>query len=254
MVTEVDTGRLELVDERLLTIQNRFRDVFGWDETDDRDSAVALVEVVEEVRIDAWSRTMREGALASLRGKIAGGHPTAVLGAAVEPVEVINALAAGCSLVAADGSVGVLEELPASVAEVARQRLLLVVSDGDGGLERLLAAAGRGIPFAVHAHGDNELEWRTLLTAFADAATPPPLIITHQTSTTLLGAYNPGGFTDGDRAACMLVALGCPPADIRLLGFQSDVIGRWSGDTDGKIKLKKLKWMDDVLDILFDGG
>jgi len=41
--------------------------------------------------------------------------------------------------------------------------------------------------------------------------------------------------------------------DIRLLGFQSDVVGRWSGDTDEQIKLKKLKWMDEVLDILFRG-
>ncbi|MCH2358290.1 MAG: hypothetical protein MK235_02065 [Candidatus Poseidoniales archaeon] len=253
MVTEADAGRLEFMDERLFTIQGRFRDAFGWDEVDDRASAVALVKAVEDVRIALWSRSMREATLASLRGRLARGQPTAVLGAAVEPVEVISALAAGCSLVAADGGVGVLEELPASVAEVARQRLLLVVSDGDGGLERLLAVAARGVPFAVHAHGDNEQEWRTLLTAFADSATPPPLILTHQTPTTLRGADNPGGFTDGDRAACLLVALGCAREDIRLLGFQSDVVGRWSGDTDQQIKLRKLKWMDEVLDILFKG-
>ncbi|HIM92506.1 MAG TPA: hypothetical protein EYM62_01045 [Candidatus Poseidoniales archaeon] len=250
-MTEADAGRLEFMDERLFTIQGRFRDAFGWDEVDDRASAVALVKAVEDVRIALWSRSMREATLASLRGRLARGQPTAVLGAAVEPVEVISALAAGCSLVAADGGVGVLEELPASVAEVARQPLLLVVSDGDGGLERLLAVADRGVPFAVHAHGDNEQEWRTLLTEFADSATPPPLILTHQTPTTLRGADNPGGFTDGDRAACLLVALGCAREDIRLLGFQSDVVGRWSGDTDQQIKLRKLKWMDEVLDILF---
>jgi uncharacterized Rossmann fold enzyme len=253
MLTEENTGRLEFVDERLFTIQGRFREAFGWDEVNDRASAVALVKAVEEVRIGAWSRAMREATLASLKGKLAKGQPTAVLGAAVEPIDVISALAAGCSLVAADGGVGVIEELPASVAEAARQRLLLVVSDGDGGLDRLLAAASRGVPFAVHAHGDNEQEWRTLLTAFSDSATPPPLILTHQTSTTLRGADNPGGFTDGDRAVCLLAALGCAPSDIRLLGFQSDVVGRWSGDTDGQIKLKKLKWMDEVLDILFAG-
>jgi len=253
MLTAENTGRLEFVDERLFTIQGRFREAFGWGEVDDRASAVALVKAVEEVRIGAWSRAMREATLASLKGKLAKGQPTAILGAAVEPIDVISALAAGCLLVAADGGVGVIEELPASVAEAARQRLLLVVSDGDGGLDRLLAAASRGVPFAVHAHGDNEQEWRTLLTAFSDSATPPPLILTHQTSTTLRGANNPGGFTDGDRAACLLAALGCAPSDIRLLGFQSDVIGRWSGDTDGQIKLKKLKWMDEVLDILFEG-
>ena len=191
MVAKTDTGRLGLVDKRLFTIQDRFRDAFKWDEVDDRASAVALVEAVEEVRIAAWSRTVREATLASLRGRLARGQPTAVLGAAVEPVEVISALAAGCSLVAADGGVGVLEELPASVAEVARQRLLLVVSDGDGGLERLLAVAARGVQFAVQAHGDNEQEWRTLLTAFADSATPPPLILTHQSTTTLRGADKP---------------------------------------------------------------
>ena len=249
-----NTGRLAAVDERLLSIQDGFRDAFGWTEEDDRASAVALVAAAEEVRISAWTQPLREGALGSLRGSLADGRQVAVLGAAIEPVEVIRALASGCSLVAADGAVGVFGELPVSVADTAWKRLLLVVSDGDGGLDRLLQAQDRGVAFAIHAHGDNEAEWRALLTAFADSESPPPLIITHQTSTTLRGAHNPGGFTDGDRAACLLAALGCPFSDIELLGFQSALVGRWTGDTDEATKLRKLKWMDEVLDILSQGG
>jgi len=62
--------------------------------------------------------------------------------------------------------------------------------------------------------------------------------------------YNPGGFTDGDRAACIVAACGIPNNKIRLIGFRSDKIGRWTGVTDPVRKLRKLKWMDAVLDIL----
>jgi hypothetical protein len=58
------------------------------------------------------------------------------------------------------------------------------------------------------------------------------------------------GFTDGDRAACIVAACGIPINKIRLIGFRSDKIGRWTGITDPVRKLRKLKWMEAVLDIL----
>jgi uncharacterized Rossmann fold enzyme len=62
--------------------------------------------------------------------------------------------------------------------------------------------------------------------------------------------YNPGGFTDGDRAACIVAAFGISIESIKLIGFCSNKIGRWTGITDPIRKLRKLKWMDRVLEIL----
>jgi uncharacterized Rossmann fold enzyme len=63
------------------------------------------------------------------------------------------------------------------------------------------------------------------------------------------GMYNPGGFTDGDRAACFLTALGARKENIKLLGTRSDIVGRWSGDTEESSKLQKLQWMKSILEI-----
>ena len=57
-----------------------------------------------------------------------------------------------------------------------------------------------------------------------------------------------GGFTDGDRAVCIAFALGA--TEVELVGFSIDDVGQWSGVTDEKRKLIKLKWMNKVLQIL----
>jgi len=61
------------------------------------------------------------------------------------------------------------------------------------------------------------------------------------------GMHNPGGFTDGDRAACFARSLGVPAASITMLGARTDLVGRWSGITDPETKMAKLQWMDKVL-------
>jgi uncharacterized Rossmann fold enzyme len=60
--------------------------------------------------------------------------------------------------------------------------------------------------------------------------------------------HNPGGFTDGDRAVCIAFALGAD--EVELVGFSIDEVGIWSGVTDKKRKLMKLKWMNKVLKLL----
>ena len=62
--------------------------------------------------------------------------------------------------------------------------------------------------------------------------------------------YNPGGFTDGDRAICFLLSLGVPIERIVLLGTRTDVVGKWSGNTNPEEKLVKLQWMAKILDII----
>ena len=73
------------------------------------------------------------------------------------------------------------------------------------------------------------------------------MLLTHQCPTAIEGMHNPGGFTDGDRAACLLVALGVNHSRLSIVGFRSDRIGRWTGATDPIIKMQKLQWMDEVL-------
>jgi uncharacterized Rossmann fold enzyme len=61
--------------------------------------------------------------------------------------------------------------------------------------------------------------------------------------------HNPGGFTDGDRAACILTALGVSKNQIKMLGTRTDVVGRWSGKTQEQTKIEKLQWMSRILSI-----
>ncbi|GIS92094.1 MAG: hypothetical protein CM1200mP21_03890 [Candidatus Poseidoniales archaeon] len=119
--------------------------------------------------------------------------------------------------------------------------------EGEGTYE----AVERSKPIFLHAHGDNRTDWEALLDYASQVATPPPLILTHQTNSPIEGMSNPGGFTDGDRAACIVRSIGVPLESISMLGTRTDVVGRWSGEiSDEKAKLEKLKWMREVLKIL----
>jgi len=235
------------VDDELLAIQTEVREHFGWKLDTDTSSARSMLEAVEASQIDNWTRPRRAANVAGLiRRMVLRPTEVAVLGAAVEADEVLRVLERPALLVAADGSAGVLSTLPNSTAERAWSRLACIVSDGDGG-QGTIEAVKRGIPVFLHAHGDNFAEWESLLEIAAGAATPSPLVLTHQTPTSIPGMHNPGGFTDGDRAACVVRSMGVPKEAITMLGTRIDVVGRWSGVTHAETKMEKLQWMDRVL-------
>ena len=240
------TDLLPVVDE-LLAIQTEVREHFGWKLDLDSNSALSMLETVEASEINDWTRPRRAATVAGLiRRMVLRPTEVAVLGAAVEAEEVLRVLERPVLLVAADGSAGVLSTLPDSTAERAWSRLACVVSDGDGG-QGIIEAVKRGIPVFLHAHGDNVAEWESLLEIAAGASTPSPLVLTHQTPATIPGMHNPGGFTDGDRAVCLVRSMGVPKEAITMLGTRTDVVGRWSGVTDAETKMEKLQWMDKVL-------
>ncbi len=240
------TDLLPVVDE-LLAIQTEVREHFGWKLDFDSNSALSMLETVEASEINDWTRPRRAATVAGLiRRMVLRPTEVAVLGAAVEAEEVLRVLERPVLLVAADGSAGVLSTLPDSTAERAWSRLACVVSDGDGG-QGIIEAVKRGIPVFLHAHGDNVAEWESLLEIAAGASTPSPLVLTHQTSAAIPGMHNPGGFTDGDRAVCLVRSMGVPKEAITMLGTRTDVVGRWSGATDAETKMEKLQWMDKVL-------
>lgn len=245
----IDIG-VSASDKKLILIQDEVRDFFGWDIESDTESAMQLLSAVELFSIDSWTRSQRLVTLANLRRRLVlRDTKIAVLGAAVEESEVRSLLETSTLIVAADGAVGVLSSLPESISERAWSRLVCIVSDADGG-DGTNAAVERSIPVILHAHGDNFESWKNLLTLASNIITPPRLVLTHQTPDKIEGMHNPGGFTDGDRSICFLVALGVPISNISLLGTRTDIVGKWSGETNPVEKLVKLQWMAKVLDII----
>ena len=245
----IDIG-VSASDKKLILIQDEVRDFFGWDIESDTESAMQLLSAVELFSIDSWTRSQRLVTLANLRRRLVlRDTKIAVLGAAVEESEVRSLLETSTLIVAADGAVGVLSSLPESISERAWSRLVCIVSDADGG-DGTNAAVERSIPVILHAHGDNFESWKNLLTLASNIITPPRLVLTHQTPDKIEGMHNPGGFTDGDRSICFLVALGVPISNISLLGTRTDIVGKWSGETNPVEKLVKIQWMAKILDIV----
>ena len=233
----------------LIDLQSDVREYFGWDESDDLESAQAMIQRVEASLQEKWARHNRSISLSKIFRRLVIRNPeVAILGAAIEPEELVRILSEPTLIVAADGAAGVISEIPNSLSEKAWSRVALIVSDADGG-EGTIEAVRRAVPFFLHAHGDNRREWESLLEFAEERASPPDLILTHQTQEKIPGMYNPGGFTDGDRAACILTALGVSRNRIRMLGTRTDVVGRWSGKTQEQMKMKKLQWMRRILSI-----
>jgi len=233
----------------LVDLQADVREHFGWNEFDDRDSAQKMLLRVENTNVERWARHNRALALSRLfRRLVIRKSSIAILGAAIEPEELLKILADPILIVAADGAAGVISEIPDSLAEKAWSRMACVVSDADGG-EGTIQAVRRSVPFILHAHGDNIPNWESILQIAESQTNPPELILTHQTTESISGMHNPGGFTDGDRAACILTAMGVHKSRIKMLGTRSDFVGRWSGKTQDQTKIQKLQWMRRILSL-----
>jgi uncharacterized Rossmann fold enzyme len=134
------------------------------------------------------------------------------------------------TLIAADGATSAVLEY---------RNPEIITTDLDGNIEDQLDAWRRGSWLAVHAHGDNIEQVRTL----------PKLSgrIIGTTQVEPFGRlYNFGGFTDGDRAAFIAHELGA--SKIYLAGMDLGTeIGKYSGDKDRKRKLIKLEICKELL-------
>ena len=236
------------IDRRLVEIQDEIRSEFGW--SLDKDLYVAKWLVNELVcsapcrrsLLDlnkTWDNIRRE--LFSHSGSVA------IVGAAVEIDEIEDAMKKGCRFIVADGSGEIFSDL--EDPKEGWDSVIGVVSDGDGGTG-LSLSIDNNIPMIIHAHGDNQESLRRLIPRVRDL----PISITHQTPLSIDGMVNPGGFTDGDRAVCIVVSMGVSVSDIVLLGTRSDVVGKFSGATDPEKKLLKLRWMKRILEELGFSG
>ncbi len=115
-------------------------------------------------------------------------------------------------LVAADGATTALIE----------ERLVpdIIATDLDGNLDDILLANVRGANVAIHAHGDN-IDKIASLTPFFTS------VLGTTQAQPIGNLYNFGGFTDGDRAMFLVVALGASEMILAGMDF-GDVVTRYS--------------------------
>ncbi len=234
-----------LRDAALVAIQHEVRDHYGWAYADDVNSAEGLLRTCDEhpnAKALGWSAEGRQQTLEALVQQLEEAQNVVLVGAAVVETDLHGEWPEKTVFIAADGAVGACFD---------KVDVLCVVTDLDGG-DHLHEAVRRQIPLIVHAHGDNEARWRACTAAWANQG-GASLVLTHQTDETYPDMHNVGGFTDGDRAACLLAALGVPLEHVRFVGYAVDHVGPWSGTTDEARKLDKLKWMERILDRLNAG-
>lgn len=138
-------------------------------------------------------------------------------------------------LVAADGATTALIE----------ERLVpdIVATDLDGKLDDILLANIRGANIIIHAHGDN-------IDKIASATSFFNNVLGTTQAQPVGNLYNFGGFTDGDRALFLSVALGASQIILAGMDF-GDIVTRYSRpniETEtaraDDFKAKKLKYAE----------
>lgn len=128
---------------------------------------------------------------------------------------------------------------PVFVTDGAAERALplvrpsALVTDLDGHVGVQAAANALGVPLFVHAHGDN----RDALRRHVPHLNGPVVGTTQAEPRGRVRNF--GGFTDGDRAACLAAHLGA--SRLVLLGFDWGAPARKEG-VDPEVKRRKLAW------------
>lgn len=142
-------------------------------------------------------------------------------------------------LVAADGATTAMVE-----ERVAPD---IIVTDLDGNLDDILLANLRGANVVIHAHGDNSDKIAQLTPFFTS-------VLGTTQAQPVGNLYNFGGFTDGDRAIFISVALGA--SEIILAGMDfGKIVTKYSRPNlatetakADEIKSKKLKYAEKFTD------
>jgi uncharacterized Rossmann fold enzyme len=139
----------------------------------------------------------------------------------------------------------VVADAATSIVMDAGITLDMIVTDLDGIVEDQIGLNSNGTVTFIHAHGDNQSALDRYVARFTGPVVgtcqcPPPS-----------GIYNFGGFTDGDRAACICAELGAK--DLLLAGFDFDSPSSKAGKSRD-IKKRKLRWAKSILDILSESG
>lgn len=225
--------------------QQKIRDYFNWKIEDDEYVLTWLNKNISNFH-PIWSLENRNKNLHDISVKLGlmSNDKFVVIGANITENETLE-LSDNDALIIADGAVGSIIELNEKLIK----NIICIVSDGDG-LPYISNKKIENIPIILHAHGHAKNNLNHILNIWSMWENPPKIIISHQISNDIEGAVNFGGFSDGDRAVCMLHAYGIKKENITLKGFDIKKVGRWSGLTNSKIKQEKLKWMQEILEVL----
>lgn len=229
--------------DSMIEIQSDVRDFFQWDIEDDLQSAIEMAKNFSNeipYGLEKWQESSRSKALDDLQQRLLNATEVVIIGASVSPEEINGKSSEGTVFIAADGSIGSVNSYT---------NIACVVTDFDGN-PHLDKAAKCGVLFIAHAHGDNNSRWQHTVAKWSGFATPPDLILSHQTTQMIGGMHNFGGFTDGDRALCLALFLGVKKELISLIGFSTQKIGEFSGQTNNDAKFVKLQWMKRIVETL----
>ena len=112
-----------------------------------------------------------------------------------------------------------------------------IVSDLDGYIPDIVWACENGSNLIIHAHGDNI----SRVFQYHESVKPTCITTTYPSNNT----QSWGGFTDGDRSVMMCLSLGTK--SIRLLGFDFERVGSFSGEYSPR-KKEKLVWAKKIID------
>ncbi len=135
----------------------------------------------------------------------------------------------------------VVADAATSVVADAGISIDMIVTDLDGLVEDQIEVNSAGAVAFVHAHGDNGLALDRYFGRFVGPVVgtcqcPPPR-----------GVFNFGGFTDGDRAACICAELGA--RSIMLAGFDFENPSP-KASKSREVKRNKLRWAKVILEVL----
>ena len=117
----------------------------------------------------------------------------------------------------------------------------LIVTDLDGYIPDILWARKKGSKVILHAHGDN------IARVFQYLSDIKPNCITTTYPSASSNCW--GGFTDGDRALMMSLSLNCN--SVKMIGFNYNIIGNYSGDYSPR-KLEKLLWAQKIVEVCIE--
>ena len=212
--------------EEWLPIYRRICEDFGFSEEEDLKSAKALADLIGE-RSARTLDGLREAFPRSVL--ICGGGP--------KLQEELSSISLDRFVVVADSAASVILEKDS--------RTDMIVTDLDGVIEDQAELNGRGATVFVHAHGDNQIAIKKYLHFF-----PGPIVGTCQCAPPK-GLVNFGGFTDGDRAACICAELGAEK--LYLAGFDFENPAEKPGRLS-EVKKRKLAWAKDIMRMLSDDG
>ena len=183
-------------------------DDFGFSRENDEESAKLLDEILST-----------EGCLTleDLKGFVDFSDKFIVFGAGPSLREHVKYLKDNYDLrdyvlVAADGATTALIE-----QKIAPD---IVATDLDGNLDDILLANFRGANVAIHAHGDNIEKIASLTPFFTN-------VLGTTQAQPIGNLYNCGGFTDGDRAMFLAVALNAEEIILAGMDF-GDVVTKYS--------------------------